>query len=84
MFNKDTMGEKSQQALNNSHMAYGPRADDAHHVYTYTLEVSEPAIQVDIRLDFGDSQNIEVVDDENVLREDDRYIVVGTVMPLTS
>ena len=39
---------------------------------------------MDIRLDFGDSVNIEVVDDENVLKENDRYIVVGTVMPMTS
>lgn len=41
--------------------------DDAHHIYTYTLEVTDTTVQVDIRLDFVDSQNIEVVDDENVL-----------------
>ena len=40
---------------------------------------------MDVRLDFDGSDNIEVVDDENVLREEDgRYIVVGTVMPKTS
>lgn len=59
--------------------------DDAHHIYTYTLEVTDTTVQVDIRLDFADSQNIEVVDDENVLQESDgRYIVVGTIMPMTS
>ena len=63
----------------------GCPADEAHHIYTYTLEVSDPVIQVDIRLDFADSQNVEVVDDENVLREDDgRSIVVGSVMPMTT
>ena len=77
------MADKSQ-AMNSSYVADGFKTDDAHHFYTYTLEVSEPAIQVDIRLDFGDSENIEVVDDDNVLKEDDRYIVVGTVMPLSS
>lgn len=50
----------------------------------YTLEVTDPTIQVDIRLDFGESENIEVIDDENVLREDGRFIVVGSVMPMTS
>ena len=58
--------------------------DDAHHIYMYTLEVTDPTIQVDIRLDFGESANIEVIDDENVLREDGRFIVVGSVMPMTS
>ena len=58
--------------------------DDAHHIYTYTLEVTDPVIQVDIRLDFGDSTNIEVVDDENVLKESGRYIAVGSVMPMSS
>ena len=29
--------------------------DDAHHIYTYTVEVLDPVVQVDIRLDFGDS-----------------------------
>ena len=60
------------------------QVDDAHHIYTYTLEVTDPTIQVDIRLDFADSENIEVVEDENVLMEDDRYVVVGTIMPMTS
>ena len=33
--------------------------DQAHHIYTYNIEVKE-AVQVDIRLDFNNSKNIEV------------------------
>lgn len=58
--------------------------DEAHHIYSYTLEVNEPLITVDIRLDFGESENIEVIDDDNVLKESDRFVVVGSVMPLTN
>ena len=33
--------------------------DQAHHIYTYNIEVKE-AVQVDMRLDFNNSKNIEV------------------------
>ena len=57
--------------------------DQAHHIYTYNLEVNE-AVQVDIRLDFGNSQNVEVQDDENVLDENGNKIVVASIMPRSS
>ena len=57
--------------------------DQAHHIYTYNLEVNE-AVQVDIRLDFGNSQNVEVQDDENVIDENGNKIVVASIMPKSS
>ena len=57
--------------------------DQAHHLYTYNLEVKE-AVQVDIRLDFSGSKNVEVQDDENVIEEEGNKIVVASVMPMTS
>ena len=57
--------------------------DQAHHIYTYNIEVKE-AVQVDLRLDFNNSKNIEVQDDENVITEEGNKIVVASVMPMTS
>ena len=57
--------------------------EQAHHIYTYNLEVND-IVQVDIRLDFSNSSNIEVQDEENVLDENGNKIVVASVMPQTS
>ena len=57
--------------------------DQAHHIYTYNIEVKE-AVQVDVRLDFNNSKNIEVQDDDNVIIEEGNKIVVASIMPFTS
>lgn len=57
--------------------------DQAHHVYTYSLEANE-TVQVDIRLDFKNSTNVEVQDDENVIDEDGNKIAVASIMPQSS
>ena len=44
-------------------------SQQAHHAYTYVLEVNESSVQVDIRLDFSESRNVHIEDDENVIKE---------------